>query len=75
MHKVLPCLTLTQKSVVRSTDRFAMTVTVYWDFKPKAKQKNGLHGSIIFIYNVVWSQLHLNAGSNRFGVVDKPLAL
>ena len=64
VHKVLSSLSFPRKSVVMSTDRFDMTMTVDWDFKPKTKEpQNGLHGSVIFMFNVVWSQIHLNTGA------------
>ena len=41
-----------------------MTMTVGWDFEPKTKErKNGIQGSVIFIFNVVGSQIHQETGA------------
>ena len=37
VHKVLPSLSLSWKSVVCLTDQLEMAITVDWDFKPKTK--------------------------------------
>ena len=41
-----------------------MTMTVDCDFKQKTEEpQNGLQGSVIFMYNVAWSQINQKTGA------------
>ena len=60
VHKVLPSLSLPQKSVVRLTDRLYMDITVDWNFTPKENDPKIAPG-VSHIY-IVWSEIHQNTG-------------
>ena len=57
VHKVLPNLSLSRKSVVRLSDHLDMAMTIDWDFKPKTKEsQNSTRGQ-------PWLQIHQSTGA------------
>ena len=51
------------KNDLPRADHLDMTMTVNRDFKPKTKEpKIGLQGSVIFTYNVEWSEFNQKTG-------------
>ena len=53
VHKVLPSLSLPQKSVVRFTDHLDMAMTIDLDFKPKTKVSQNSSRGHLYLYSIV----------------------